>query len=100
MGSSSYRGCSSAPPEVQQHPHSPISISPLPPPSLQVISSYTDAPLPSRLGAASALLKAAPLLGDAEVTLSLDFLIRNGLADNNDKVRRGGSRGGATRRVP
>ena len=82
------------PPPCRSSP--PTQTRPSPPPPLQVISSYTDAPLPSRLGAASALLKAAPLLGDAEVTLSLDFLIRNGLADNNDKVRQGvpGGEGG------
>lgn len=53
---------------------------------MQVLCSYVDAPLSTRLGVGAALLKTAPVLGDAEVTLALDFLIRNGLADSNDKV--------------
>ena len=60
----------------------------LPPPCAQVLHCYSpDAPISARLGTAQALHACAPELGDAQVPLALDFLIRNGLADDDDKVR-------------
>lgn len=40
----------------------------------------------ARRGSAIALRALACDLGDEEVTAALEFLIRNGLADHNDKV--------------
>ena len=56
-------------------------------PQFQVIASYDSAPLAARLGSSAALKSICPHMGNQEVPLALDFLIRYGLADSHDKVR-------------
>ena len=53
---------------------------------LQLIASYTNAPVAARLGAAAGLTASAAVLGHKDVTAAMDFLIRNGLADEDAKV--------------
>ncbi|KXZ48792.1 hypothetical protein GPECTOR_25g376 [Gonium pectorale] len=53
-----------------------------------VVALYDpEAPLTSRLGVAAALHGLAPVLGDAQVNPALDFLIGQGLADPEERVR-------------
>ncbi len=52
------------------------------------VFDYTqDGDSTARRGCAVSLKSLASDLNDVEVTTALDFLIGNGLADHNDKVR-------------
>ncbi len=52
-----------------------------------MLRAVQDVSAQGRWGCAAALRALAPVLGDAEVTSSLDFLIGKGLADLSDRVR-------------